>query len=91
MQKFRKKPVVIEAIQFNPEGKRTLEEFGGSMFCQWRVYREPGEDAMPFLSIETLEGTMRANSGDWIIRGVKGEYYPCKPDIFAATYEPVEE
>lgn len=41
-----------------------------------------------FLLIETLEGTHRANPGDWIIRGVKGEFYPCKPDIFAATYEP---
>jgi hypothetical protein len=44
-----------------------------------------------FMLIETLEGVMRAEVGDWIIRGVKGEFYPCKPDIFAATYEPVDE
>lgn len=43
------------------------------------------------VDIETLEGTMRAEPGDWIIKGVKGEYYPCKPDIFALTYEPVED
>lgn len=45
--------------------------------------------AGPDLFIQTLEGEMKANSGDWIIRGVKGEFYPCKPDIFTATYEPV--
>ena len=44
-----------------------------------------------YLSIKTLEGTMRADQGDWIIRGVKGEIYPCKPEIFVATYDPVEE
>ena len=49
---------------------------------------EAYKTAVP-LDIETLEGTMRANAGDWIIRGVKGELYPCKPDIFEATYEPV--
>ena len=43
------------------------------------------------LRIKTLEGTMRVDLGDWIIRGIAGEFYPCKPDIFAATYEPVEE
>lgn len=42
-------------------------------------------------AIETIEGTMRVNPGDWIIRGVKGEFYPCRPDIFDATYEPVDE
>jgi hypothetical protein len=60
-QKFRKKPVVIEAYQ-------TQEE----------------------LDIETLEGTHHASVGDWIIKGVKGEMYPCKPDIFEMTYEPAE-
>jgi hypothetical protein len=48
------------------------------------------EGPIPRLSIETLEGTMEADIGDWIIRGVKGELYPCKPDIFAATYEPAD-
>lgn len=62
MPKFRKKPVVIEAVRTET-----------------------------MVSIETLEGVMTANPGDWIITGIKGERYPCKPDIFAATYEPVEE
>lgn len=49
--------------------------------------RQLGED----MDIETLEGTMHANAGDWLIRGIAGEYYPCKDDIFQRTYEPVEE
>lgn len=62
MAKFRKKPVVIEAVQVTERQE-----------------------------IQTLEGVMVASPGDWIITGVKGERYPCKPDIFAATYEPVKE
>ena len=57
-EKYRKKPVTVEAYQTDVE-----------------------------LEIETLEGTMKANKGDWIIKGVKGELYPCKPDVFAMTYE----
>lgn len=53
--------------------------------------REKGEDVEDFatIDIDTLEGTMETRQGDWIIKGVKGEFYPCKPDIFEATYEPV--
>lgn len=84
--KYRKKPVVIEAI-LNDEGlswSKPPEWFlpaldGGEL---WSV------DGKVF--IKTLEGTMTADQGDWIIRGVKGELYPCKPDIFEATYEAVE-
>jgi hypothetical protein len=77
--RFRKKPVVIEALQYT-----------GAFPLDWLGFHEsvnqvPGEDA---IEINTLEGTMRADLGDWIIRGVKGEFYPCKPDIFEATYEP---
>jgi len=79
MPQFRKKPVVIEAIQWN--GKLTTVEHLHAEFSQVL-----GDDG---LSIHTLEGVMRADVGDWIIKGVKGEVYPCKPDIFAATYEPV--
>ena len=80
--KFRKKPVVIEAVQFTHEGNSMeladlLKEGGSISF-------EPDH-----ILIHTLEGTMRADLGDWIIRGVKGELYPCKPDIFEATYEAV--
>jgi hypothetical protein len=85
MHKFRKKPVVISAAQltdavFNAEHPSDLHIPGV-------VYHPVGR----FATITTLEGTMRADLGDWIIRGVKGELYPCKPDIFDATYEPVEE
>lgn len=82
--KFRKKPVVIEAVLW--DGKLTTIEpllVGSSAES---VYQDLGETS---LMIPTLEGDMRADKGDWIIKGVKGEIYPCKPDIFAATYEAV--
>jgi hypothetical protein len=80
--KYRKKPVVIEAIQFT--GHNDDE-------CLWfcPVATDPAERG-PSLEIATLEGVMRVSVGDWIIKGVKGEFYPCKPDIFEATYDPVE-
>lgn len=78
MAKFRKKPVVIEAVQFTKENLAELLDFVGQLKSD-----EEGN-----LAIETPEGTMWADPGDWIIKGVKGEFYPCKPDIFAATYEP---
>ena len=82
--KFRKKPVVIEAVQLTRELKPAdLFAFFGSFE---RVV--VGSD---HIVIRTLEGDMRADEGDWIIRGIKGEFYPCKPDIFAATYEPVPD
>ena len=85
--KYRKKPVVIEAWQVvgaNQQKPYWLSEAMelGTVFWQ-------GGDA-PYFTIETLEGNMRADIGDWIIRGVKGELYPCKPDIFEATYEPAQ-
>lgn len=80
--KFRKKPVVIEAVQFSGD-VGAPEIMALDLACE----HVPGVgDCM---LIRTLEGTMRATPGDWIIRGVKGELYPCKPDIFAATYEPL--
>ena len=80
--KFRKKPVVIDAIRNDDTlGYTALSEFmRGGMFMVYEGY----------ILIDTLEGQMKALRGDWIIKGVKGEFYPCKPDIFAATYEPVE-
>lgn len=79
--KFRKKPVVIEAIQF-----RSGEQDGSfAADVSAGIVRYPEDGTM---LIQTLEGSMCAQPGDWIIRGVKGELYPCKPDIFAATYEP---
>jgi hypothetical protein len=83
--KFRKKPVVIEAMQFTEETKDQAFNF---VTCNhYPVWVEPG---IPGLVIQTLEGNMIAHVGDWIIKGVKGEFYPCKPDIFQATYEAVD-
>ena len=95
--KFRKKPVVIEATCNHgtwPPIAAWLEEsagdrFGGFAFAPLTA-PPVTRNADGSLNIVTLEGTMRAAVGDWIIRGVQGELYPCKPDIFAATYEPVE-
>lgn len=86
MAKFRKKPVVIEAVQW--DGKlTTIEPILGRSETEC-VEQDLGD---PGLLIRTLEGVMRAEVGDWVICGVKGELYPCKPDIFAVTYEPAED
>lgn len=93
--RYRKKPVVIEAIQYDGENLWDVFAFTGAhprwqeWFASWEEYeRHVGEDRLAF-KIFTLEGTMEALPGDWIIRGVSGEHYPCKPEIFAATYEAV--
>jgi hypothetical protein len=83
--RYRKKPVVIEAMQFVAGGQ--------DLIARWMI----GHDAWDQfgvsgdgVQISTLEGVMTANPGDWIIRGIKGEFYPCKSDIFTATYEAAE-
>ena len=81
--KFRKRPVVIDAIQFEG-GKESSEEIKKFCFPSRATWHYSHDT----LSIETLEGWSTASKGDWIIRGVKGEYYPCKPDVFEITYEP---
>ncbi len=83
MPKFRKKPVEIEAWRFSGGMKSAsdITQLDSSMEIL------SGEDGEVFIIINTLEGRMTANPGDWIIKGVKGEFYPCKPDIFAATYD----
>lgn len=90
MAQFRKKPVVIEAVQvppkWNGEGvPMEIAQLAAFMGADgpWQLQSDGT------IAIKTLEGIMQANIGDWIIRGVKGEFYPCKPDIFAATYEAV--
>ncbi len=82
--KFRKKPVVIEAIQFTGKNVEEIWKFIGAPFKQC-------EDNKQQYWIPTLEGPHRASKGDWIIKGVKGEFYPCKPDIFEQTYVKVED
>ena len=84
MAKYRKKPVVIEAVQLTRENGPEVWEWADS-----KPFYDP-DGTISGLSIFTLEGRMKAEFGDWIIRGVKGEFYPCKPDIFEATYEPAE-
>lgn len=84
--KYRKKPVVIEAKQFTGMETDTFVFNGESVTKTFLVMVNP--EKQKCLEIHTLEGTHRADPGDWIIRDVKGEFYPCKPDIFAATYEP---
>ena len=90
MPKFRKKPVTIEA--------RKLTEANAlecAAWCGGLLHRAPKPsdhtDVAIWIDIPTLEGTMKADRWDWIIKGVQGEFYPCKPDIFEATYEPVTE
>jgi hypothetical protein len=100
--KFRKKPVVIEAVKLGWDTWNEMCAFAGVGYlkdgkpegCYVGPDGKPRDghevsDKMGLL-IPTLEGVMVGTQGDWIIRGVKGELYPCKPDIFEATYEPVE-
>ena len=85
MPKYRKKPVVVEAFQLTEElleEKGWTEEYVGNQKIKYRL-----DHAI----IQTLEGEMIANIGDYIITGIKGEIYPCKPDIFEQTYELVED
>ncbi|KKM66855.1 hypothetical protein LCGC14_1477030 [marine sediment metagenome] len=84
--KYRKKPIVIEAVQYNPQTRD---------FWPWVAKNAPDANTIStktdgrikWVEIKTLEGVMKAESGDWIIKGIAGELYPCKPAIFAATYE----
>ena len=88
-REFRKKPVVISAIQLRPDTVGDCQEFVGAK--EKGAFHECGmgiDVADGQFKITTLEGVMVANLGDWIIRGVSGEFYPCKPDIFEKTYEP---
>ena len=77
---YRKKPVVIEAMELTQRNAVDI-----ALWCDGEARFTAS--AMPAVFIRTLEGWMRADVGDFVIRGVKGEFYPCKPDIFAATYE----
>lgn len=83
---YRKKPIVIEAVQYDGDNEFDIKDWAQGVITSPFTY---GKNP-PNLEIKTLEGTMIANVGDWIIKGVKGEFYPCKPDIFEATYEPLE-
>jgi len=79
MPRYRKRPVVVEAVQFTGGNFKEIEGFVGAA----------AEFFTKELVIDTREGPLHASPGDFIIKGVKGEFYPCKPDIFEATYEEV--
>lgn len=85
MAQFRKKPVVIDAMLWTGSNFEEMNAFLGG---QHGFDDKTGHAGR--VVILTLEGTMQGEPGDWIIRGIKGEYYPCKPDIFEATYEAME-
>lgn len=91
MVKFRKKPMVIEAVKFLPATSEETADWCSGIVKSVGGGKKSTSPLRFVMEIPTLEGTMRAEVGDWIIRGVKGEFYPCKPDIFAATYESIEE
>lgn len=82
MAKFRKKPIVIEAVRWTGRNKKTISKFLKCKHEFWEIAQT--------IDITTLEGIVTASSGDWVIKGVKGEFYPCKPDIFEQTYELVK-
>lgn len=90
--KYRKKPVVIEAVRWTGENREEIRTFchRGAFFTPARQDTEGYTTAWQLL-IDSLEGIMYAETGDYIIKGVNGEFYPCKPDVFAKTYEAVEE
>lgn len=82
---YRKKPVTVEAIEFSDD-PNTLSNIAAFMQAEKPLRVDYADKEKPLLYIDTLEGTMAASIGDFIIKGVKGEFYPCKPDIFEATY-----
>jgi hypothetical protein len=81
--KFRKKPVVVDAILFTGGNQGELVKFAGHHVNV--AFIDKG------VTIDTLEGMMTVSPGDWVIKGVKGEFYPCKPDVFMLTYEAVAD
>jgi len=87
MAKYRKKPVVIEAMQFTNDTKDAVWAWTANHSDIGADF----ENGEPVVRIMTPEGEMVARLGDWIIKGIKGEFYPCKPDIFEATYERIDD
>ena len=91
--KYRKKPVVIEAVEWNGINHREMYDFLEGISAEPLLETEGDNFYIDFAKVEgglvikTLEGEHRASIGDMIIRGVRGEFYPCKPDVFKATYE----
>lgn len=91
--KYKKKPVVIEAFQLNERGLIGEDWFWDAVSNDTIITHDFGKHNVSpaWCEIKTLEGVMIANTGDYIIQGIQGEIYPCKPDIFEQTYEKVED
>jgi len=90
--KFRKRPIVIDAVQFTPDMAMGWVPLPDGVVMMHRSHHPVNNVLYHHRHvIETLEGDMEVEIGDWVITGVKGEHYPCKPDIFEATYEPVAD
>lgn len=90
VKQYRKRPVVIEAFLWDGKSIEELDTFMGEQKHDYTT--EPkGRNGGYLVNIKTLEGVMTANIGDYIIKGVQGEFYPCKPDIFEATYEATDD
>jgi hypothetical protein len=90
--KFRKKPVVIEAFQFTRQSFWPIVKWidaERTTMVEWDY--DPKIDDDTYIVIKTLEGNVKVNLTDWVIQGVKGEFYPCRDDIFRMTYEAVSE
>lgn len=94
MKRYRKKPIVIEAMKWDGRNEKEIFIFMiGDTIGTISDTIKDSDDVVKedTLIIETLEGKMKASVGDYIIKGIKGEFYPCKPDIFEATYEEVKD
>ena len=87
--KYKKKPVIIDAIQWTGDNVSEVLDFVGHLDIQMSNHDVDGIMKTE-LYINTLEGVMHASVDDWIIKGIRGEFYPCKPDVFKETYDPVE-
>ena len=88
MGRFRKKPVEVEAWEFTREALKSTDSWVRLYGNELHLISQYAGEVL-YIEIDTLEGTMRANLGDYIIKGIQGEFYPCKPGIFKATYEKI--
>jgi hypothetical protein len=95
MKKYKKKPIVIEAMQFTDSGSEQLKvsewvEKNGSKLGLYDGFYRKGIASWEKAFVDTLEGSMMVSIGDWIIKGVEGEFYPCKDSVFKKTYDEVK-
>ncbi len=90
MKSYVKKPRVIQAIQYQVTNMKECLEFLEGKGMDWYTWNDT-EPTVPYIKIETLEGTMECRASDWIIKGIKGEFYPCRNDIFEESYMEFDE